>query len=154
MDRAGTANAPAAGRAWAGVLLALALAGCGSLSPFGASPPPFPPLEPGKGRVVFYRSSSAGSPYVSEALLNGERVGRADRRGVYLRDVAPGSYAASTTMTARVVNFAVAAGERKYIRFGNDLFGSVIYPELVEPARGESESAGLERLDAPKQPQP
>ncbi len=128
---------------------AFSLSSC-SLSPFGASPAPFPPLEPGKGRVVLYRSSSSGSPYTSEALLNGERVGRTDRRGVYVRDVAPGSYAVTTTMTARVVNFSVAAGERKYVRFSNAFFDARIYPELVEASKGESESASLERLDPPR----
>jgi hypothetical protein len=131
------------------VAAAVSLASC-SLSPFGSHPAPFPPLEPGKGRVLLYRSSSSVSSYVSEALLNGERVGRADRKGVVYRDVAPGSYAVTTTMTARVVNFSVAAGERKYVRFSNAFFDSRIYPELVEASKGESETASLERLDPPR----
>jgi len=127
-------------------LVTLILAGCGSLSPLAPAPQALPPLDAAKGRIVFYRTGSFGSPYAGDALLNGERVGRADRRGMYYVDVAPGSYAVTTRLSARVVNFSVAAGERKYLRFANDLLVKFSYPELVEPGEGERESRGLERL--------
>ncbi len=80
-------------------------------------------------------------------MLNGERLGKLDRRGVYYKDVPPGSYAATTTMTHRVVHFAVGAGERKYVRFSAGIFDSHMHPELVDAARGESEASRLERLN-------
>jgi hypothetical protein len=131
-------------------LAALLLQACAGLAPWGPEPQALPPLDAAKGRIVFYRSSSFGAQYASDALLNGERVGRIDRPGMYFRDVAPGSYTAATTRSSRVAHFSLAAGERKYLRFSNDFLGTVIYPELVEPARGERETAGLERLDAPR----
>ena len=125
-----------------GVLL-LAVSACtgGLFSKEGAQA--FPPLEPGKGRVFFYRTSTFGAAYTAEVLLNGEGVGKPDRRGVFFRDVLPGSYAVTTAMTAKVVNFSVAAGERKYVKFSSTIFGSHLYPELIDPARGEAEASGL-----------
>jgi hypothetical protein len=103
----------------------------------------YPPLDPAKGRVFIYRNSSMGSPYVPEVLLNGENVGKLDRVGVIFRDVPPGSYAVTATRISKVVNFAVAAGDRKYIKFSSGYFETFMHPELVEAKRGESEAAGL-----------
>ena len=103
----------------------------------------FPPLDPGKGRVFLYRSSATGTAYAPEVMLNGEKLGKLDRRGVYVRDVPPGSYAATTTMTNRVVNFSVSAGEKKYVRFDSGIFESHMHPELVDPAKGEAETGKL-----------
>jgi hypothetical protein len=126
----------------AGVAL-LALQGCagGLLQKGGAQA--LPPLEPSKGRVVFYRTSSLGAAYIPDVLLNGERVGRPNKPGVFFKDVPPGSYAVTTTLTSRVVHFALAAGEKKYIRLTSGFFESHLHPELVDAAKGEAESAGL-----------
>lgn len=128
----------------AGVAL-LALQACagGLLQKGGAQA--LPPLEPSKGRVVFYRTSSLGAAYIPDVLLNGERVGRPNRPGVFFKDVPPGSYAVTTTLTSRVVHFALAAGEKKYIRLTSGFFESHLHPELVDAATGEAESAGLGR---------
>lgn len=128
---------------WITALL-LAASGCvtGLWTKEGAQA--FPPLDPGKGRVFIYRSSSyIGSPYVPEVLLNGERVGKLDQTGVIFRDVPPGSYAVTSTGISKVVNFAVGAGDRKYVRFASGYFESHMYPELVDPGKGEAEAAGL-----------
>jgi hypothetical protein len=109
----------------------------------------FPSLASGKGRVFLYRTSTIGSTFkldTSDVLLNGEKVGKFIRPGVYFKDVLTGSYAVTTTMTAKVAFFHVDAGEKKYVKFDNDFFGSVIYPELVEPAKGEAEASNLNRL--------
>jgi uncharacterized protein DUF2846 len=124
-------------------VLILAASGCAT-GPFsGGTGQALPALEAGKGRVLIYRSSAMGSPYVPDVLLNGERVGRLDRPGVIFRDVPPGSYAVTSTNISRVVNFSVAAGDRKYIRFANGFFEQYLHPEMVESASGESEAAGL-----------
>jgi hypothetical protein len=104
----------------------------------------FPPLDPGKGRVFFYRSSAIGSAYTPDVLLNGERVGKLDRRGVFFKDVLPGSYAVTTTMTAKVANFSLRAGERKYVKFISSLFETHMHAELVDPAKGAAEVSTLD----------
>jgi hypothetical protein len=128
-------------------LAALLVQACAALSPWGPEPQALPPLDPARGRVVLYRTSSIGAQYATDALLNGERVGRIDKPGVYVRDVAPGSYTAAASRSSRVVHFSLSAGERKYVHYTNDFLGKYIYPELVEPARGEREAAGLPRLN-------
>jgi hypothetical protein len=125
-------------------VLLLALSGCsGGLFSTGA-PRSFPPLEAGKGRVYIYRTSSyTGAAYTPDVLLNGVRVGKPGRRGVVYRDVAPGSYAVTTTITSSVVNFAVAAGERKYVRINAGLLKTQLLPVLVDQAEGEAEVSRL-----------
>jgi hypothetical protein len=104
-----------------------------------------PPLDPAKARVIIYRTSSMGASYTPEVLLNGEKVGRPSRPGVFFKDVAPGSYAVTTTMTQEVVNFALAAGDKRYVRLTSGFFASQLHPELVDVATGEAETASLSR---------
>ena len=127
-------------------LLVLAVSACSGGLPFMGSAQVLPPIEPGKGRVFFYRTSMLGDAYTPEVLLNGERVGKLDQRGLLYRDVPPGSYAATTTSTSKVANFSIAAGEKKYVRFNSGFFESYVHPELVEPAKGEADAAGLTLL--------
>lgn len=101
-----------------------------------------PSMESGKGRIFFYRTIVIGAAYQPDVLLNGQKVGSAVPRGVFFRDVPPGKYAVTTTMTSQVVNFEVGAGEKKYIRL-NYGFGFRIYPELVDAATGDSEASEL-----------
>ena len=124
-------------------MLVLAVSACaaGLFSKDGA--PVLPPLDAGKGRVLFYRNSTSSAAYTPDVRLNGQSVGKADRRGVFFKDVVPGSYAVTTSITSKVINFYVGAGEKKYVRINNSFFGSNVYPELVESAKGESESSGL-----------
>jgi hypothetical protein len=127
---------------WLAALL-LALSGCATdlwTKPSGQA---LPPLEPGKGRVLVYRSSTVGATYVPEVLLNGASVGKLARLGVIFRDVPPGSYAVATTMSSKIANFAVAAGERKYVKLSGGFFDSHTHPELVDPAKGEAEVSGI-----------
>ena len=101
-----------------------------------------PPLDSGQGRIFFYRTIVIGAAYTPDVLLNGQKVGNAVPRGVFYRDVPPGKYAVTTTMTSEIVNFDVAAGDKKYIKL-NYGFGFRIYPELVDSATGESEASEL-----------
>ena len=125
-----------------GVIL-LALSACAGGLWSAETAQVFPPLDPGKGRVFLYSNGATGTAYTPEVMLNGEKLGKLDRRGVFFRDVPPGSYAATTTITNRVVHFAVGAGERKYVRFSSGIFESHMHPELVDPAKGEAETGKL-----------
>lgn len=124
--------------------LVLAVAGCATGLWSNEAARAFPALDPGKGRVFFYRSSAMGSAFTPDVLLNGERVGKLDRRGVFFKDVLPGSYAATTTMTSKVANFSLRAGERMYVKFTSSLFETHMHPELVDPARGAAEVSTLD----------
>jgi hypothetical protein len=130
-------------------LILLALASCATVQSLTSTPPAFPPIEPGKGRVFIYRSGVIAfvfSSDTSDVMLNGEKVGKAHRTGVSYRDVKPGSYALTTSTTSKIVFFHLDAGEKKYVRLVNAVTGSYIFPELVDAAKGESEVSGLERL--------
>lgn len=129
----------------AGVLL-LALSGCAGGLWSGGGAKGFPPLDPAKGRVFIYRTSSFGASYTPDVLLNGEVLGKLDRPSLFFSDVPPGSYAVTTTKTSKVANFSVAAGEKKYVKLSGGVFDAFMHPELVDPARGEGEAAGLEVL--------
>jgi hypothetical protein len=132
--------------------LLLALTSCaGGLGP-ASSAKALPPVDPAKGRVFIYRTSVYGPSYTPDVLLNGEWVGKPDQRGVFIRDVLPGSYAVTTSMTSRVANFAIGAGEKKYVRLSSGLFEGRMLPELVDAAKGEAEAAGLEVLIQQRQP--
>src|SRR4029078_9624556 len=109
----------------------------------GGTAQALPPIEPGKGRVFIYRDSTRGSPYVPDVLLNGERVGRLDQAGVIFRGVLARRYAVTSGRISTSVNFAMAAGERKYIRFSSGYFEQHMHPEMVDPASGGSGDCSL-----------
>ena len=125
------------------VLLACAVVcGCASgpsLSDVRAS---LPDVPPGQGRIYFYRTVVVGAAYQPEVTLNGAVVGKAIPRGVSFKDVAPGRYAVTTSMTRDVVTFDLAPGQTQYVRLGYSL-GFTIFPELVTPAVGEAETRDL-----------
>lgn len=134
-----------------GLALLLALQGCQTIkSMTGSESKPMPPLEAGKGRVVFYRTNFALESQVPDIVLNGVRLGKPLQRGVFYRDVAPGSYAVTTTIASDIVNFRVNAGERVYVKL-NPGWGFRIAPLLVDAAVGEAESSGMTVIQpAPK----
>ena len=136
-------------RAFIVAALLLAASGCAGGLGAGGGVNALAPIEPGKGRVFIYRNSAMGATYTPEVLLNGASVGRPRTRGVYVRDIPPGSYAVTTSMTPVVANFSVGAGEKKYVRLTAGFFESHMHPELVDPARGEAEVSGLEVLGQP-----
>ena len=127
---------------WCTALL-LAISGCATGLGTKDVARVLPSLDPGKGRVFVYRSSSMGSGYVPEVLLNGEALGKFSQPGVVVRDLPPGSYALATTKSAKIVNFAMRAGETKYVRLTGGFFDLHMHPELVDPAKGEADVSGL-----------
>lgn len=121
----------------------LALQGCGTLkSMTGSVPAPLPAIEAGKGRIVFYRTNFALESQVPYIVLNGVRLGKPLQRGVFYRDVAPGSYAVTTTIASDIVNFRVNAGERTFIKL-NPGWGFRVAPLLMDSTMGEAESSGM-----------
>jgi len=146
MDRIGLVFVPGSGncRAWPTAFWFAALlfvSACATGPKEGAQA--IPPLDPGKGRVFVYRSSTTGAVYVPEVLLNGASVGKLAKVGVIFRDVPPGSYAVATTMSSKIANFAVGAGEKKYVKLTGGFFDSHMHPEMVDPAKGEAEVSGI-----------
>jgi hypothetical protein len=123
--------------------LLLSLQGCETVKSLaGGESAPFPAIEAGKGRIVFYRTNFALEAHVPDIVLNGAKIGKPLQRGVFYRDVAPGSYAVTTTIASDIVNFRVNAGERTYVKL-NPGWGFRIAPLLVEPAVGEAETSGM-----------
>ena len=131
------------GMACAMALIALVLQGCATVKSLTSSEThALPSIAEGKGRVVFYRTNFALETQVPIVILNGERIGKPLHRGMFFKDVAPGSYAVTTTIASDIVNFRVNAGERVYIKL-NPGWGFRIAPVLVEPSVGEAESSGM-----------
>ena len=131
------------GGASAMALVALVLHGCATVKSLtGSDEHALPPIAEGKGRIVFYRTNFAIETQVPAVVLNGERIGKPLHRGLFFKDVAPGSYAVTTTIASDIVNFRVRAGERVYIKL-NPGWGFRIAPLLVEPPVGEAESSGM-----------
>lgn len=124
------------------VLIVLAIAACATRPSLKEQAAAVPALEKGQARIYFYRPSVAGGASEPTVLLNGQKVEDATPRSVFFRDVAPGKYSVTTTMSSRVVSFDVAAGDKKYVKL---VYGSSFntYPELVDSATGEAESSGL-----------
>jgi len=88
MDRIGLVFVPGSGncRAWPTAFWFAALlfvSACATGPKEGAQA--IPPLDPGKGRVFVYRSSTTGAVYVPEVLLNGASVGKLAKVGVTLK---------------------------------------------------------------------
>ena len=123
-------------------VIALSLLGCATGPSLKEQSGRLPALDTAKARIFFYRTIVIGAAYQPDVLLNGAKVGIAAPRGVFFRDVAPGRYTVTTTMTSQVVSLDLAAGEKKYVRLGYS-FGFNIYPELVDATTGEAESSEL-----------
>ena len=124
------------------LLFATLLAGCATGPSMSELKTPLPALEQGKARVFFYRTGIIGGAYQPEVTLNGEVVGKATPRAIYLKDVPPGSYAVTTSMTSEKVNFVLAEGQKQYVRISYK-FGFNIYPELVDGPTAEKEVQDL-----------
>jgi hypothetical protein len=127
---------------WSSALL-LALSACATGPLLKDSTQALPPLESGKGRVFFYRTNIIAATYTPDVLLNGEKVGKPVQRGMFFKDVSPGSYAVTTKVTSEIVNFHVGAGEKKYIKLSYSFGFGRIYLELVDSATGEAEVSNL-----------
>jgi hypothetical protein len=126
----------------AALLLATLVSGCATGPSMSELKTPLHALEQGKGRVFFYRTGIIGGAYQPDVMLNGAVVGSATPRAVYLKDVPPGSYTVTTSMTNDKVNFVLSEGQQQYVRISYK-FGFNIYPELVDGPTGEKEVRDL-----------
>lgn len=108
----------------------------------GSTPAPLPAIEAGKGRIIFYRTNFAFESQVPDIVLNGVRLGKPLQRGMFYRDVPPGSYGVTTTIASDIVNFRVDPGRRTYIKL-NPGWGLRIAPVLVDAEVGAAESSDM-----------
>jgi hypothetical protein len=105
------------------------------------------PLKPDEGRIFFYRAASPfGAAVQPEIKLNGVAVGTSKPGGFFYVDRPAGTYEAhASTEVDRMVSFALAPGETKYIRtspsFGV-LIGRINF-KLMNPSEAEAEMASL-----------
>ncbi|OYU41734.1 MAG: hypothetical protein CFE44_28080 [Burkholderiales bacterium PBB4] len=129
------------------ILASALVSGCATGPSMSGMKSPVSALEAGKARVYFYRTGIIGAAYQPEVTLNGLVVGKATPRGVYFRDVPPGAYLVTTSMTKETVSFKLVAGQKQYVRLSYS-FGFNIYPELVNTSNGESESKDLSYIAA------
>lgn len=130
------------------LVAAMMALGCATGPSISERKTPLPALEQGKGRVFFYRSGIIGGAYQPDVTLNWNVVGKATPRGVYFRDVSPGSYTITTSMTKQEISFVLGTGQTRYVRLSYS-FGFKIYPELIEASVGEREIQDLRYIDRP-----
>ncbi len=107
----------------------------------------WPPLQPGYGRVVFFRSSGFfGSAVSGGVALNGEVVGVSNPGKYFFVDRPAGNYrVAAVTEVVNSLTFTLAAGETKYVRTSPSLGLSTgrISVELEDPKKALQEVASL-----------
>jgi hypothetical protein len=105
------------------------------------------PLRPDEGRVSFYRAASmVGAAVQPEIKLNEVAVGTSKPGGFFYVDRPAGSYEAhASTEVDRMVSFALAPGETKYIRTSPSsgvLIGRINF-ELMNPSEAQAQMASL-----------
>ena len=135
-------------RAAALLTLVAACCGCASSGPrHEEMRDSIPAVEPGTGRIYFYRDSSiVGAAVQPEIRLNGEVVGRSIPGGFFYVDRAPGTHEVTTaTEVERGLSFTLEAGETRYVKTSVSMGVLVgrVTPELVEPEQAAGELAGL-----------
>ena len=105
------------------------------------------PLKPDEGRIFFYRAASpVGAAVQPDIKLNGVAVGTSKPGGFFYVDRPAGKYEAhAATEVDRMISFALAPGETKYIRtspsFGV-LIGRINF-ELMNPSEAQAQMASL-----------
>ena len=105
------------------------------------------PLKPDEGRIFFYRAASpVGAAVQPDIKLNGVAVGTSRPGGFFYVDRPAGKYEAhAATEVDRMISFALAPGETKYIRtspsFGV-LIGRINF-ELMNPSEAQAQMASL-----------
>jgi hypothetical protein len=111
-----------------------------------------PSLHAGYGRIYFYRNSFFGGAVQPDVKLNGTVIGEAKNGAAYWHDAKPGHYKVETTTeVTNDVEFDLAAGETKYIRFDVSMgfFVGHVSPALVPAHEAENAMADLS-LEDPK----
>ena len=115
-----------------------------TLSELGAE---IPPLAAGKSRIYFYRLLVLeGSAIQPQVRVDGEVVGRAVPRGVFLVDVDPGKHVVSITADDKLIlPLVVRMGEESYVRMATEpsFWTTNIRPVAVDVEVGKHETKAL-----------
>ena len=108
-----------------------------------------PSLAEGHARIFFYRTSHFLGAYQPVVYINKGQFGEAYLEGVFFKDVLPGKYRISTSMSqGNDVDLNLSSGESAYIKFVARI-GFAIYPVLVEPSVGEKEILDMAYVENP-----
>lgn len=99
-----------------------------------------PALEPGQGRLYFYRADTyLGGGIRPNILVNGQIVGSSAPGGFFFVDVPPGPVEVlCSTEVERKLSLVLDAGQTRYVRtvVGLGVLVYRVYPELVDNAEG------------------
>ncbi|MGH8633932.1 MAG: DUF2846 domain-containing protein [Burkholderiales bacterium] len=124
-------------------VIALTLLACATGPKYAEIQSSIPALDPGKGRIYFYRSGNLmGSGIKPSVMLNGAKVGDSVAGGFFFVDRDPGNYEVLlSTEVDRKLTFTLAKGQEQYVRM-SVTFGVIVYrvfPELVDAATAKPE---------------
>ncbi|WXG52724.1 MAG: DUF2846 domain-containing protein [Candidatus Sedimenticola sp. (ex Thyasira tokunagai)] len=135
------------------LLLVVTVSGCASGPKYTEVESSIPTVEPGKGRIYFYRSATMmGSGIQPEVNLNSEKVGDSQPGGFFFVDRGPGDYeVVLSTEVDKKLTFELDNGEENYVRMtvGLGVLVYRVYPELVNQTQALSEIQGLSYTGAP-----
>lgn len=118
------------------------LAGCASGPTYQEHAAQMQAVDPDKGRIYMYRTSSLGAAVQPMIRVNGEEVGKAKPKGFFYVDLAPGEYDISASTEAeRNLKVTLDKGEEMYVRLEIKMgaFVGHIKPVLVDSAVGKEE---------------
>lgn len=130
----------------AALTLTAMLMGCASGPKLSEAQAGLAKLADGEGRIYFYRAQATGFAVQPSIYLNGQKIGDCEPHGVFVADVPPGDYAATTaTEVEHKVSFTVAAGEEKFVRcrIGIGIVVGHAILDLVEPTKARREMQDL-----------
>lgn len=129
------------------VMLSLVLSGCASGTKFRDLTSAETEARSDNGQIVVYRSQKlVGAAWQPTVYVDGRETGKCTANGVFIVDVAPGTYSvSSSTETESKVVVDVAADKRVYVRcaIGIGVFAGRPKLEQVDDATGITESGGL-----------
>jgi hypothetical protein len=129
---------------WLGLLaMTLIVAGCATSGPkYLEMVPNMTKLSPDMGRIYIYRTTVLGAAIQPDVKVNGEVVGSAVPNGFFYVDRSSGTYEIMTsTEVDRRLTLTLDKGEARFVRLNISMgfFVGHVYPELVEPLKGEKE---------------
>jgi hypothetical protein len=128
---------------------AILLCACVSGPKYSTIKDTIPKLAEGYSRIFFYRTSHFQGAYQPTVYINEEKYGEAYLEGVFLKDVLPGKYQISTSMSqGNNVDLNLTSGDTVYIKFVPRI-GFAIYPVLVEPSVGKMEIQDMAYVEKP-----
>ena len=99
-----------------GLISSLVLVACATGPKYSEMKASIRDLEPGAGRIYFYRTSVYGAAYSAEIKLNGTPVGSAVSKGFFYVDRKPGSYQVAVGSQVNAINLTLNAGQTLYVR--------------------------------------